>query len=283
MDYGKYLREDRLPVIWCSGCGHGTAIKALLRAIDRVGLDQDNTAVVSGIGCSSRATGYLDFNTLHTTHGRAIAFATGLKIAKPDMNVLVITGDGDATAIGGNHFIHAARRNIDLTVILLNNFIYGMTGGQASPTTPTGSKATTAPFGALDPCFDISKLAAGAGASYVARCSVHQPVQADKMMEAAIRKEGCNNDQRVVLENRRRYSGVLLHGVVRVQQENRREEKRIRGEGTGPRNPARPAGRTGPQGPDRRAQGAVSPHRAQVRARGTPVGGYRVAQKTPEG
>jgi 2-oxoglutarate/2-oxoacid ferredoxin oxidoreductase subunit beta len=190
MDYGKYLREDRLPVIWCSGCGHGTAIKALLRAIDRIGLDQDNTAVVSGIGCSSRATGYLDFNTLHTTHGRAIAFATGLKIAKPDMNVIVITGDGDATAIGGNHFIHAARRNIDLTVILLNNFIYGMTGGQASPTTPRGSKATTAPFGALDPCFDIGKLAAGAGASYVARCSVHQPVQADKMMEAAIRKEG---------------------------------------------------------------------------------------------
>jgi 2-oxoglutarate ferredoxin oxidoreductase subunit beta len=190
MDYGKYLRQARLPVIWCSGCGHGTAIKALLRAIDRIGLDQDRTAVVSGIGCSSRATGYLDFNTLHTTHGRAIAFATGLKLGNPDMNVIVITGDGDATAIGGNHFIHAARRNIDLTVILLNNFIYGMTGGQASPTTPKGSRATTAPFGALDPCFDISRLAAGAGATYVARCSVHQPVQADKMMEAALLKKG---------------------------------------------------------------------------------------------
>jgi 2-oxoglutarate ferredoxin oxidoreductase subunit beta len=190
MDYEKYLRQDRLPVIWCAGCGHGTAMKALLRAIDKLGLDQDGVAVVSGIGCSSRATGYLDFNTLHTTHGRAIAFATGLKMGNPDLKVIVITGDGDATAIGGNHFIHAARRNIGLTVILLNNFIYGMTGGQASPTTPLGSRATTAPFGAIDPTFDISKLAMAAGASYVARGSVHSPASLDKLMVGALEKPG---------------------------------------------------------------------------------------------
>jgi TPP-dependent indolepyruvate ferredoxin oxidoreductase alpha subunit len=140
MDYLKYLRKDRLPVIWCAGCGDGTATKGLLRAIDRLEWDQDRVTVVSGIGCSSRATGYLDFNTLHTTHGRPIAFATGVKMANPDLHVVVITGDGDATAIGGNHFIHAARRNIDITVILLNNYIYGMTGGQASPTTPLGAR-----------------------------------------------------------------------------------------------------------------------------------------------
>jgi len=190
MDYERYLREDRLPVIWCSGCGHGTAVKALLRAIDKLEWDQDNISVVSGIGCSSRATGYLDFNTLHTTHGRALAFATGLKMAKPGMKVIVITGDGDATAIGGNHFIHAARRNIDITVLLLNNFIYGMTGGQASPTTPRGARATTAPFGAIDPTFDIAKLAVAAGASYVARGSVHSPAPLDKLMKAALEKPG---------------------------------------------------------------------------------------------
>ncbi len=190
MDYEKYLRLDRLPVIWCAGCGHGTALKSLLRAIDKLELDQDRISVVSGIGCSSRATGYLDFNTLHTTHGRALPFATGLKMCDPDMKVIVITGDGDATAIGGNHFIHAARRNIDITVLLLNNFIYGMTGGQASPTTPRGSMATTAPFGAIDPTFDISRLAVAAGASYVARGSVHSPASIDKLILGALEKKG---------------------------------------------------------------------------------------------
>ncbi|MDZ7262342.1 MAG: thiamine pyrophosphate-dependent enzyme, partial [candidate division KSB1 bacterium] len=136
IDYNKYLRKDKFPLIWCPGCGNGIVFKAILRAIDRIGLKKDDITMVSGIGCSSRLTGYVDFNTLHTTHGRAIAFATGVKMVKPEMTVIVVTGDGDATAIGGNHYIHAARRNIDLTVILFNNNIYGMTGGQVSPTTP---------------------------------------------------------------------------------------------------------------------------------------------------
>ncbi len=165
----KYFREDKLPHIWCAGCGHGTVMGALVRAIDQVGLDQDKTVIVSGIGCSSRATGYMNFDTLHTTHGRAIAFATGIKMANPELNVIVVTGDGDGAAIGGNHLIHACRRNIDLTVIMFNNNIYGMTSGQYSPLTPVGKKATTAPYGNIDPEFDICKLAIGAGATYVAR------------------------------------------------------------------------------------------------------------------
>jgi 2-oxoglutarate ferredoxin oxidoreductase subunit beta len=189
-DYAKYLRLDKLPLIWCPGCGDGIVLKSLLRAIDRIGLKKDEITMVSGIGCSSRLTGYVDFNTLHTTHGRAIAFATGVKIAKPEMTVIVITGDGDATAIGGNHFIHAARRNIDLTVILFNNNIYGMTGGQASPTTPVGKLASTAPFGNLEPPFNISGLAQAAGASFVARSTVHAPLRLEKLIERAIRKKG---------------------------------------------------------------------------------------------
>ena len=137
-NYDKYLRLSKFPLIWCPGCGDGIVLKSLIRAIHKAGLEQDKVAMVSGIGCSSRLTGYVDFNTLHTTHGRAITYATGIKMAKPDLDVIVITGDGDATSIGGNHYIHAARRNIGLTVILFNNHIYGMTGGQVSPTTPIG-------------------------------------------------------------------------------------------------------------------------------------------------
>ncbi|MBM3319603.1 MAG: 2-oxoacid:ferredoxin oxidoreductase subunit beta [Candidatus Eisenbacteria bacterium] len=162
----------------------------MLGAIDRIGLDKNKITVVSGIGCSSRATGYVDFNTLHTTHGRAIAFATGVKFANPELTVLVVTGDGDATAIGGNHFIHAARRNIDITVILYNNWIYGMTGGQVSPTTPHGMRATTAPFGNPEGSFDISRLAIAAGASFVARGSVTSPVKLSQYIEKGIRKKG---------------------------------------------------------------------------------------------
>jgi 2-oxoglutarate ferredoxin oxidoreductase subunit beta len=189
-EYEKYLRMSRFPLIWCPGCGDGIVLKSILRAIDHVGLSKDQITMVSGIGCSSRLPGYVDFNTLHTTHGRAIAFATGVKMAKPEMKVIVITGDGDGTAIGGNHFIHAARRNIDLTVIIFNNYIYGMTGGQASPTTPVGSKASTAPLGNLEPGFNISGLAQAAGASCVARCTVYAPLKLDKMIERAIRKKG---------------------------------------------------------------------------------------------
>jgi 2-oxoglutarate ferredoxin oxidoreductase subunit beta len=189
-DYGAYLRKEKFPLIWCSGCGDGIALKAILRAIDRIGLSKDEIVMVSGIGCSSRLPGYVDFNTLHTTHGRAIAFATGVKMAKPELTVIVVTGDGDATAIGGNHYIHAARRNIDLTVILFNNWIYGMTGGQVSPTTPFGKRASTAPYGNTEQAFNISGLAEAAGASFVARDTVYRPQVLDKLIEQAIRKKG---------------------------------------------------------------------------------------------
>ncbi len=189
-DYAKYLRLQKFPLIWCPGCGDGIALKALLRAIDKIGLEKDEITMVSGIGCSSRLPGYVDFNTLHTTHGRAIAFATGVKIAKPEMTVIVVTGDGDATAIGGNHYIHAARRNLDLTVLLFNNNIYGMTGGQVSPTTPAGKRASTAPFGNQEPAFNISGLAQAAGASFVARGTVHGALRLEKFIEQAIRKKG---------------------------------------------------------------------------------------------
>ncbi|OGL42062.1 MAG: 2-oxoacid:ferredoxin oxidoreductase subunit beta [Candidatus Schekmanbacteria bacterium RIFCSPHIGHO2_02_FULL_38_11] len=188
--YEKYMRVEKFPHIWCSGCGDGTAMKAIIRAIDRIGLEKDKIAMVSGIGCSSRTPGYLDFNTLHTTHGRALPFATGVKMAKPEMTVIVVSGDGDATAIGGNHFIHSARRNIDITMLIYNNFIYGMTGGQYSPTTPLGHLATTAPYGNIEPSFDICGLAITAGASFAARGTVYHAVALDKLIEQAIRKKG---------------------------------------------------------------------------------------------
>ncbi len=169
--YTKHLRIDRLPHVWCPGCGNGMVLKASLIAIDELKLNPDRISVVSGIGCSSRATGYINFNTLHTLHGRAIPFATGVKFARPDMQVIVMSGDGDLAAIGGNHFIHAARRNMDLCVIGYNNNIYGMTGGQSSPTTPEGSYATTTPYGNAERTFDLAQLAISAGATYVARAT----------------------------------------------------------------------------------------------------------------
>jgi 2-oxoglutarate ferredoxin oxidoreductase subunit beta len=189
-DYGPYLRDRKFPLIWCSGCGHGIVMKAILRAVERVGWNRDDMVMVSGIGCSSRMPGYVDFNTLHTTHGRAIAFATGVKMANPKLHVLVVTGDGDATAIGGNHYIHAARRNIDLTIVLMNNSIYGMTGGQVSPTTPVGKRASTAPFGNVESAFNISGLAQAAGASFVARGTAYGAVQLSKYIEQAMLKKG---------------------------------------------------------------------------------------------
>jgi len=190
IDYNYYLRIDKFPLIWCAGCGDGIILNAILKAIHNIGLSKDEIAMVSGIGCSSRTTGYVDFNTLHTTHGRALAFSTGIKLAKPELTVIVITGDGDATAIGGNHYIHAARRNIDMTAIIFNNFIYGMTGGQVSPTTPMGKKASTAPYGNPDQPFNISGLAETAGASFVARGTVYHAMQLPKLIEKAIRKKG---------------------------------------------------------------------------------------------
>ncbi len=188
--YEHYLRLDKFPHIWCTGCGCGIILKAMLRAIRRSKISKDSIALVSGIGCSSRTPGYVDFNTLHTTHGRAIAFATGLKLAKPELKIVVVSGDGDATAIGGNHFIHAARRNVDMTVIIYNNHIYGMTGGQASPTTPLGNRASTAPYGSIEPSFDISGLAIAAGASFVARSTCYHATQLDKLITRGLLKRG---------------------------------------------------------------------------------------------
>ncbi len=189
-DYSKYLRNDKFPLIWCPGCGHGIIFKSILRSVDKLAIPKDDIVMVSGIGCSSRTPGYVDFNTLHTTHGRAIAFATGVKLFKPRLTTIVVTGDGDATAIGGNHFIHAARRNIDLTVVVFNNYIYGMTGGQCSPTTPAGRLASTSPYGNVDPPFNISGLAQAAGASYVARGSVTQVRMVDKYITQALNTVG---------------------------------------------------------------------------------------------
>lgn len=186
----KYFRPGRLPHIWCPGCGNGIVLGAIAKAVDKVGLSKDDTSVVSGIGCSSRSSGYLDFNTVHTAHGRALTFATGIKLAKPELNVIVCTGDGDATAIGGNHFIHAARRNINLTVVLFNNNIYGMTGGQYSPLTPTHSKATTAPFGTIERSFDVCELAKSAGATFVARGTTYHTQALVDVIAQGIQHDG---------------------------------------------------------------------------------------------
>ncbi len=190
-DVYQYLRhEKKFPLIWCPGCGNGIVMGSMIRAVDALGMAKDKTAIVSGIGCSGRVSTYMDFNTLHTTHGRALAFATGLKFARPELTVIVAMGDGDALAIGGNHFIHAARRNIDLTAIIFNNSTYGMTGGQISPTTPLGSIASTARMGNIENPFDVPKLAEAAGAAFVARGSAYHVDELDELMALAIRKKG---------------------------------------------------------------------------------------------
>lgn len=186
----KYMRPEHLPHIWCPGCGNGILMRNVAQAIDNLGLDHDKVVIVSGIGCSSRAAGYMDFNTIHTTHGRSIAFATGIKLANPELEVIVIAGDGDISAIGGNHLIHAARRNIGITVVVFNNNIYGMTGGQYSPTTPHGEKGTTAPYGNIDRAFDIAGLAYGAGASYAARGSSYHVQQTTAYIQQGILHKG---------------------------------------------------------------------------------------------
>ena len=187
----KYLRHDKkFPHVWCGGCGIGIMLGSLIRAIDHIGYTKDEVVLVSGIGCSGRLPVYVDFNTLHTTHGRALTFATGVKLAKPELQVIVIMGDGDATAIGGNHFIHAARRNLELTAIIVNNSIYGITGGQYSPTTPYGQRATTAVYGSVEHSFNISQLAVCAGAVFAARGTVYHVRQLDGLIEKALLKRG---------------------------------------------------------------------------------------------
>jgi len=165
----QFLHTERLPHIWCPGCGNGIVTGAFLRAVVDLGLKREKTVVVGGIGCSSRAVGYIDLGTVHAIHGRALAFATGIKMARPDFTVVVLTGDGDGAAIGGNHLIHACRRNIDITCILFNNQTYGMTGGQISPTMDPGDRGTTAPYGSIERPFDLCRLVEAAGASFVAR------------------------------------------------------------------------------------------------------------------
>lgn len=186
-----YLRHDKkFPHVWCPGCGIGIMLGALIRAIDNTGYEKDDIVLVSGIGCTGRLPVYVDFNTLHTTHGRALTFATGIKLAKPRLKVIVVMGDGDAVAIGGNHFIHAARRNIDLTAIILNNSVYGMTGGQYSPTTPYGMKSTTSVYSNVEHSFSISELAVTAGAVFVGRGTVYHAKLLESLMEKAFRKVG---------------------------------------------------------------------------------------------
>jgi len=190
-DEYRYLRHrKRFPHVWCSGCGIGIVLGSIIRAIDSLKWELNDILMVSGIGCTSRMPVYVDFNTLHTTHGRALAFGTGAKMANPDLQVMAVMGDGDALAIGGNHIIHAARRNINITAIIVNNNNYGMTGGQFSPTTPSGMRTSTTPYGMIEPVFDICDLMTGAGACFVARGTVYHVMELDKLIKQAFEKKG---------------------------------------------------------------------------------------------
>lgn len=188
-----YLRHNKkFPHVYCAGCGHGIVLGSLIRSVHGLDLPKDDVVLVAGIGCSGRMAVYVDFNTVHTTHGRALTFATGIKMANPKLKVIVVMGDGDAMAIGGNHLIHAARRNIGLTTLVLNNNIYGMTGGQSSPTSPEGTLSATAPFGQLERSFDIVDMAMASGASYVARGTVFHAAMLDGLIRDALEKPGFN-------------------------------------------------------------------------------------------
>ncbi|MCD6330270.1 MAG: 2-oxoacid:ferredoxin oxidoreductase subunit beta [Candidatus Cloacimonetes bacterium] len=184
------LRMDRMPHIWCSGCGLGSAVTTFVEGLKKAGVSYDKTAIVSGIGCTGRVAGYLRLDSYHTTHGRAIPFATGLKLANRDLTVFVFSGDGDLFAIGGNHLIHAARRNVDINVICVNNFIYGMTGGQNAPTTPLGAYSSTAPYGNYEMPFNLVGLAAASGASYVARWTTAHARRLTNSIATAANKKG---------------------------------------------------------------------------------------------
>ena len=190
MPVKDYVRERFFPHLWCPGCGHGIVLNGLHRAVDKLGIDKNELVMVSGIGCSSRISGYVDFHTLHTIHGRALAFATGLKLSRPSLRVIVPMGDGDALSIGGNHFIHAARRNMDITALVINNRVYGMTGGQYSPLSGYGTYATTAPYTNIDPDFDVVQLAIASGASFVARTTTYHVQQLSEILGKAIQHKG---------------------------------------------------------------------------------------------
>ena len=186
----KFTRKGMIPHIWCAGCGDGVILSEFLRALDELKMDLNKVAVVSGIGCIGRISGYVKLDGFHTTHGRAIAFAVGLKASRPDLKVVVISGDGDLFSIGGNHFIHAARRNIDITVICSNNFNYGMTGGQAGPTTILEGRTTTSPYGNIEHPFNLVHLAAGSGAVYVARWTTAHVRRIRESIKKTLTKKG---------------------------------------------------------------------------------------------
>ncbi len=187
---GDCLREDRMPHIWCPGCGMGTILHCFLDALHKSGIPLDQVVVVSGIGCAGRVAGYVKLDSFHTTHGRAIPFATGLKLANPKLKVVVFSGDGDLIAIGGNHFIHAARRNMDITVICVNNFTYGMTGGQLGPTTPLDARTSTSRYGNYEPTFNVPYLAEASGAVYIARWTALHVRRMEKSFTEALLKRG---------------------------------------------------------------------------------------------
>jgi 2-oxoglutarate ferredoxin oxidoreductase subunit beta len=186
----QFLRTDRMPHIWCPGCGIGTTVNCFARALIESRTEVDKLVIVSGIGCTGRVAGYLKLDSFHTTHGRAIPFATGLKLASPSLNVIVYSGDGDLAAIGGNHLIHAARRNLDIKVICVNNLIYAMTGGQTAPTTPPGALTSTAPYGCYEPAFNLPHLVDSAGASYVARWTTYHVRQLTRSIVDVLSKKG---------------------------------------------------------------------------------------------
>ena len=186
----QFLRKDRLPHIWCPGCGVGTTVNCFTRALLSSDIDLDKVTVVSGIGCTGRVAGYMNLDSFHTTHGRAIPFATGLKLANPELKVIVYSGDGDISAIGGNHFIHAARRNIDIVVICIDNFTYGMTGGQMTPTSHLGAINSTSPYGNYEQPFNLPFLADSSGAVYVARWTAYHVRQIARSMQEALQKKG---------------------------------------------------------------------------------------------
>ena len=190
MAIDTYIRKRFFPHIWCPGCGHGMILNGLLHSVDEMGLDPASVCMVSGIGCSARISGYVDFHSMHTMHGRALACATGIKLARPELNLIVPMGDGDALAIGGNHFIHACRRNIDMLAIVMNNRIYGMTGGQYSPLSGRGVLATTAPYRSIDRDFDVVRLALGAGASFVARTTAFHVREMSSLFKKALAHKG---------------------------------------------------------------------------------------------
>jgi 2-oxoglutarate ferredoxin oxidoreductase subunit beta len=189
-NYDEYLRTDKMPTLWCWGCGDGVILKSVIRAIEKTGWNMDDVCVVSGIGCSGRFSSYINCNTVHTTHGRTLAYATGIKLANPEKKVIVVGGDGDGLAIGGNHTIHASRRNIDLTYIIINNFIYGLTNSQTSPTTPQGMWTVTMSKGNIDPTFDACKLVEAAGASFVARETMLDPKKLERILVKAFDHTG---------------------------------------------------------------------------------------------